>query len=50
MDPTIRRWPWTEIRQNSFDIGALGRFWMLERRFQDCDVNEEEFATMEVNK
>ena len=51
MNRTLRKWPWEEVRENCLDIGAFGRYWMLEKSFQDCDIREEEFIANEtINK
>jgi hypothetical protein len=43
MDRTTRQLPWIEIWKNSLDIGAFGRFWILENSFRDSDIRIEEF-------
>uniref|UniRef100_A0A7E4VS32 Tim44 domain-containing protein n=1 Tax=Panagrellus redivivus TaxID=6233 RepID=A0A7E4VS32_PANRE len=42
-DSNLKDWPWNEIFKNVIDIGAFGRFWMLEQKFVDYDIKVEEF-------
>ncbi|NWX22700.1 TIM29 translocase, partial [Aegotheles bennettii] len=37
---------WRDRPGALLDVGFLGRWWVLERRLRDCDVNEEEFAAL----
>lgn len=36
-------WPWRELPQRVLDIGFAGRWWILNSKMKDYDVNEEEF-------
>lgn len=35
--------PWRELSQRVVDVGFAGRWWILNSKMQDYDVNEEEF-------
>ncbi|XP_017287691.1 mitochondrial import inner membrane translocase subunit Tim29 [Kryptolebias marmoratus] len=35
--------PWRELPQRMLDIGFIGRWWILESKMKNYDVNEEEF-------
>ncbi|KAM3598334.1 uncharacterized protein V6R79_016845 [Siganus canaliculatus] len=35
--------PWRELPQRVLDVGFAGRWWILDRKMTDYDVNEEEF-------
>lgn len=35
--------PWRELPQRVLDVGFLGRWWILDSKMKDYDVNEEEF-------
>ena len=43
-DPNLKDWWWKEFYRQIIDVGALNRFWNLERAFDNYDVREEEFA------
>uniref|UniRef100_A0A914HIS1 Glutathione S-transferase n=1 Tax=Globodera rostochiensis TaxID=31243 RepID=A0A914HIS1_GLORO len=49
-DTTTRDWPWAELWLNTQDIGAFGRFWILERSFENCDICQEEWESPEATK
>lgn len=42
-DPILKKWWWKRY-DDIVDIGAFGRWLLLERNFDDYDVNEEEFG------
>lgn len=35
--------PWRELPQRILDVGFVGRWWILDSKMKDYDVNEEEF-------
>ncbi|XP_067273812.1 mitochondrial import inner membrane translocase subunit Tim29 [Pseudorasbora parva] len=35
--------PWTELPKRVLDVGFAGRWWVLENKMKDFDINEEEF-------
>lgn len=35
--------PWRELPQRVLDVGFVGRWWVLDSKMKDYDVNEEEF-------
>lgn len=35
--------PWSELGDRALDMGFAGRWWMLETKMKDYDVNDEEF-------
>lgn len=35
--------PWRELPERMLDVGFIGRWWVLDLKMKDCDVNEEEF-------
>lgn len=35
--------PWRELPQRMLDVGFVGRWWILDSKMKDYDVNEEEF-------
>lgn len=35
--------PWRELPQRMLDVGFIGRWWILDSKMKDYDVNEEEF-------
>ncbi|XP_073691435.1 mitochondrial import inner membrane translocase subunit Tim29 [Garra rufa] len=35
--------PWSELPKRLLDVGFAGRWWMLDRKMKDFDINEEEF-------
>nr|XP_046271692.1 mitochondrial import inner membrane translocase subunit Tim29 isoform X2 [Scatophagus argus] len=35
--------PWRELPQRVLDVGFVGRWWILDSKMKDYDVNEEEF-------
>lgn len=35
--------PWRELPQHVLDVGFLGRWWILDSKMKDYDMNEEEF-------
>ncbi|NXI69112.1 TIM29 translocase, partial [Anseranas semipalmata] len=37
---------WSELPGRLLDVGFWGRWWLLEARMRDCDVNEEEFGSL----
>lgn len=37
---------WREIPQRILDVGFVGRWWVLESKMKDYDVNEEEFKRL----
>ncbi|XP_066842603.1 mitochondrial import inner membrane translocase subunit Tim29 [Anser cygnoides] len=38
--------PWSRLPGRLLDVGFWGRWWVLEARTRDCDVNEEEFGSL----
>ncbi|XP_012665665.1 mitochondrial import inner membrane translocase subunit Tim29 [Otolemur garnettii] len=34
---------WTDFPGRILDVGFVGRWWVLEARMRDCDINDEEF-------
>lgn len=44
--------PWRELPQRVLDVGFVGRWWILDSKMKDYDVNEDEFkhlpATMQA--
>ncbi|XP_048050838.1 mitochondrial import inner membrane translocase subunit Tim29 [Megalobrama amblycephala] len=35
--------PWTELPKRVLDVGFAGRWWVLDHKMKDFDINEEEF-------
>ncbi|CAM4360275.1 unnamed protein product [Leuciscus chuanchicus] len=35
--------PWTELPKRVLDVGFVGRWWVLDHKMKDFDINEEEF-------
>ncbi|XP_051980919.1 mitochondrial import inner membrane translocase subunit Tim29-like [Xyrauchen texanus] len=35
--------PWAELPKRILDVGFAGRWWMLDHKMKDYDINEEEF-------
>ncbi|KAI4886000.1 hypothetical protein NFI96_000735 [Prochilodus magdalenae] len=35
--------PWAELPKRVLDVGFAGRWWMLDNKMKDYDINEEEF-------
>ncbi|KAM3864036.1 mitochondrial import inner membrane translocase subunit Tim29 [Diretmus argenteus] len=35
--------PWRELPERVLDVGFVGRWWILESKMKDYDINEEEF-------
>ncbi|XP_070704199.1 mitochondrial import inner membrane translocase subunit Tim29 [Pempheris klunzingeri] len=35
--------PWREVPQRILDVGFIGRWWILDSKMKDYDVNEDEF-------
>ncbi|XP_067426802.1 mitochondrial import inner membrane translocase subunit Tim29 [Thunnus thynnus] len=38
--------PWRELPQRVLDVGFAGRWWILDSKMKDFDVNEEEFKQL----
>lgn len=41
--------PWRELPQRMLDVGFVGRWWILDSKMKDYDVNEEEFKHLPVH-
>lgn len=41
--------PWRELPQRVLDVGFVGRWWILDSKMKDYDVNEEEFKHLPAN-
>ncbi|XP_070837550.1 mitochondrial import inner membrane translocase subunit Tim29 [Chaetodon trifascialis] len=41
--------PWRELPQRVLDVGFVGRWWILDSKMKDYDVNEEEFKHLPVH-
>lgn len=41
--------PWRELPQRILDVGFVGRWWILDSKMKDYDVNEEEFKHLPVH-
>lgn len=35
--------PWSELHKRVLDVGFVGRWWVLDHKMKDFDINEEEF-------
>ncbi|XP_053504721.1 mitochondrial import inner membrane translocase subunit Tim29 [Ictalurus furcatus] len=35
--------PWAQLRERVLDVGFAGRWWVLENKMENYDINEEEF-------
>ncbi|KAM9456706.1 mitochondrial import inner membrane translocase subunit Tim29 [Clarias gariepinus] len=40
--------PWAQLPQRVLDIGFVGRWWLLENKMENYDINEEEFKHLPV--
>ncbi|XP_063069739.1 mitochondrial import inner membrane translocase subunit Tim29 isoform X2 [Engraulis encrasicolus] len=38
--------PWRELHERVVDVGFAGRWWVLDNKMKDYDVNEEEFRNL----
>lgn len=41
--------PWRELPQRVLDVGFAGRWWILDSKMKDYDVNEQEFKHLPAN-
>lgn len=41
--------PWRELPRRLLDVGFVGRWWILDSKMKDYDVNEEEFKRLPAN-
>ncbi|KAL7861181.1 hypothetical protein AOLI_G00175300 [Acnodon oligacanthus] len=38
--------PWAELPKRVLDVGFAGRWWVLDRKMKDYDINEDEFTRL----
>ncbi|XGW16438.1 hypothetical protein V3C99_001701, partial [Haemonchus contortus] len=45
-DPNLKDWTVIEFFNNIYDVGFLGRWRWLDKKFNDYDVNHEELSKL----
>ncbi|ETN75244.1 hypothetical protein NECAME_00655 [Necator americanus] len=45
-DPNLKDWIWNEFFYNIHDVGFFGKWYKLEQKFKDYDINVDELAAL----